>query len=381
MQMTRSTTLTNARLVLEDEVVAGHLVIRDGIIAEIGTGPTAGGIDCEGDYLCPGLVELHTDNLERHITPRPRVDWPHHAAIVAHDAELAGAGISTVFDAVRVGSILKSGGHAHGKYARKMTTGIIGLRRLHALRISHHIHLRAETCSETLIEELAEFGPDDGIGIVSLMDHTPGQRQFSDISKLRAYVSGKSGLDDAGFADYCAYLTGLYDRLGPAHEAATVAFAHGVGAVLASHDDTTAAQVATSVRHGVRLAEFPTTAEAARACRAAGVAVIMGAPNLIRGGSHSGNVAAADLADLGLLDILSSDYVPAALLQGAVALGDRWGNMARGIATATAAPATAAGLPDRGRIAIGLRADLLRFRTVANVPVSRGLWVAGQRVA
>lgn len=381
MQMTRTTILTNARLVLPDEVIAGHVVIRDGIIAAIGHGPAAGGIDCEGDHLCPGLVELHTDNLERHLTPRPRVDWPHHAAIVAHDAELAGTGISTVFDAVRVGSILNSGRHSYGKYARQMATEILGMRRLGALRISHLIHLRAETCSETLIEELAEFGPDDGIGIVSLMDHTPGQRQFTDVSKFQAYVTGKSGLDDAAFNDYCAYLTGLYDRLGAAHEGATVAFAQGVGAVLASHDDTTAAQVATSVAHGVRLAEFPTTVAAARACRDAGVAVIMGAPNLIRGGSHSGNVAAAELADLGLLDILSSDYVPASLLMGAVMLGERWGDMARGIATATAAPARAAGLADRGRIAVGLRADLLRFGRVGGVPVPRGLWVAGQRVA
>jgi alpha-D-ribose 1-methylphosphonate 5-triphosphate diphosphatase len=378
--MTQETVLSNARLVLGDQVMPGHVVIRDGLIAEVGAGP-ARGIDCAGDYLCPGLIELHTDNLERHITPRPKVDWPHHAAIVAHDAELAGAGIATVFDAVRAGSILNSGRHGYSKYARAMTTEIIGMRRLGALRINHLIHLRAETCSETLIEELDEFGPADGIGIVSLMDHTPGQRQFTDISKFAAYVQGKSGMDEAAFRAYCDYLTGLYERLGAAHEAATVAAARRYGAVLASHDDSTAAQVAASVAHGVRLAEFPTTAEAAGACRAAGVAVIMGAPNLVRGGSHSGNVAAADLADAGLLDILSSDYVPAALLMGAVMLGQRWADMARGIATVTAAPARAAGLTDRGAIAPGLRADLLRFSLTGQVPVTRGLWVGGQRVA
>ena len=165
------------------------------------------------------------------------------------------------------------------------------------------------------------------------------------------------------------------------HEAAAVEAARRFGATLASHDDTTAAHVATSAAHGITVAEFPTTHEAAAACRAYGIAVIMGAPNLIRGGSHSGNVAAADLADSGLLDILSSDYVPAALLQGAVALGLRWGDMARGIATVTDAPARAAGLTDRGRLAPGLRADLLRFRLVAGMPVTRELWVQGRRVA
>jgi len=380
MGMTQTTVLSNARVVLEREVIHGHVVIAGGLIAAVGQGP-ATGIDCEGDYLVPGLIELHTDNLERHIAPRPKVDWPHHAAIVAHDAELAGAGISTVFDAVRAGSILRGGRHGYVKYARAMATEILGMRRLGALRINHLLHLRAETCSETLIEELEEFGPADGIGIVSLMDHTPGQRQFTDVTKFGAYVQGKSGMDEASFRAYCDYLTGLYDRFGPAHEAATVAAARRFGAVLASHDDSTAAQVAASVAHGVTLAEFPTTAEAAQACRAAGVGVIMGAPNLVRGGSHSGNVAAADLADAGQLDILSSDYVPAALLMGAVMLGARWDDMARGIACVTAAPARACGLADRGRIAPGLRADLLRFAVTAQVPVTRGLWVAGQRVA
>lgn len=388
MGMTQTTILSNARLILPGAVIRGHVVIRDGLIAEVGQGPvqdwvqdSAQRFDCEGDYLCPGLIELHTDNLERHISPRPGVDWPHHAAIVAHDAELAGAGISTVFDAVRAGSILRGGRHGYVKYARAMATEILGMRRMGALRISHLLHLRAETCSETLIEELDEFGPADGIGIVSLMDHTPGQRQFTDVSRFAAYVQGKSGMDEAGFRAYCDHLTGLYDRLGPAHEAATVAAARRFGAVLASHDDSTAAQVAASVGYGVRLAEFPTTRAAAQACRDAGVAVIMGAPNLVRGGSHSGNVAAADLADAGLLDILSSDYVPAALLMGAAMLGARWGDMARGIACVTAAPAQACGLADRGRIAPGLRADLLRFRLVGQVPLTAGLWVAGLRVA
>ncbi len=188
-------------------------------------------------------------------------------------------------------------------------------------------------------------------------------------------------MDKPAFEAHVAFLAGLYDRYGPAHEAATVAAARRYGATLASHDDTTAAHVATSAAHGITVAEFPTTTDAATACHAHGIAVIMGAPNLIRGGSHSGNVAAATLADAGLLDILSSDYVPAALLQGAVALGMRWGDMARGLATVTAAPARAVGLTDRGRLAPGLRADLLRFRLVNGHPVTRGLWVAGQRAA
>ena len=136
----------------------------------------------------------------------------------------------------------------------------------------------------------------------------------------------------------------MQEQFGPAHEAATVAAANRLGAVLASHDDTTPAQVATSHAHGVTLAEFPTSVAAADACHAHGIATIMGAPNLIRGGSHSGNVAASDLAARDRLDILSSDYVPASLLLAAVRLGLIWDDLPRGMATVTTAPAQAAGL-------------------------------------
>ncbi len=213
------------------------------------------------------------------------------------------------------------------------------------------------------------------------MDHTPGQRQFTDISKFEEYVCGKHGMSRADFQEYSEFLFDLQKRVGARHEAASVAAAERFGAVLASHDDTTGAQVATSQKYGVHMAEFPTTEEAAAACRNAGIATIMGAPNLVRGGSHSGNVAASDLAEAGLLDILSSDYVPAALLMGGMMLADLWGNVAKGLATVTAAPAHATGLDDRGRIEIGKRADLIRFRRVAGVSQVRETYVLGRRVA
>ena len=377
------TILANATLVLPREVLRGSLTLSEGRIAAIEPGGAvpSGAVDCEGDVLAPGLIELHTDNLERHIQPRPKVDWPHAAAIVAHDAELAGVGITTVFDAMRVGSVVTNTKSRYPKYARGLATELLAMRASGALRISHFLHLRAEVCSETLVAELEEFGPEDRVGIVSLMDHTPGQRQFRDVSKLAQYVMGKHNLTEEDFAQHVANLQRLRDIYGDDHEAAAVAEARRFGAVLASHDDTTAGQVATSAGYGIRLAEFPTTVEAARACRDHGIAVMMGAPNLIRGGSHSGNVAARDLAEAGLLDILSSDYVPAALLNGALMLADLWGDLARGIATVTAAPAAAAGLADRGRIEPGARADVIRVARAGGTAVVRGSWVQGGRVA
>ncbi|MEH6774469.1 MAG: alpha-D-ribose 1-methylphosphonate 5-triphosphate diphosphatase [Cereibacter changlensis] len=377
------TILANATLVLPGEVRRGSLRLQDGQIAEIGSGTTvpAGAVDCGGDLLLPGLIELHTDNLERHIEPRPKVDWPHAAAIVAHDAELAAVGITTVFDALRVGSVVSKAKGNYGEYARVLADEILDLRAKGALRISHFLHLRAEICSETLVEEMAKFGPEDRIGIVSLMDHTPGQRQFRDTQQLKHYVCGKHGYSEAEFADHVASQQALQQRFGALHEATAVAEARRYGAVLASHDDTDAAHVVQSAAHGAHFAEFPTTVEAAEACRAHGIGVMMGAPNLIRGGSHSGNVAAKTLAEADLLDIVSSDYVPSALLLAALMLGDLWGDVARGVATVTEAPAAAAGLDDRGRLEIGKRADVIRVARLAGACAVRGTWVRGERVA
>ncbi len=381
--MTSDLILANATLLLPAETLRGAVMVRDGAIAAIDAGAAVppGAVDCEGDFVAPGLVELHTDNLERHIAPRPKVEWPHEAAIIAHDAELASTGITTVFDAIRAGSVATDGVHGYERYARRVADEILALRAAGALKISHHLHLRAEICSETLEEELAEFGPEDRIGIVSMMDHTPGQRQFRDVSKFADYLRGKHSLGEEGIEKYFDHLRGLSDRLGAKHEAATAAAAKRFGAALASHDDTTAEQVSASQAHGVRLAEFPTTEEAAEACRGAGIAVIMGAPNLVRGGSHSGNVAAQALAEADRLDILSSDYVPASLLMGAVRLGAIWGDMARGLAAVTAAPAAGAGLADRGRLEPGLRGDLIRFCTRGLTPALRGVWAQGRQVA
>ena len=373
------TVFRNARLVAPDGVRAGALKIVGDRIADISAG-AATGEDCEGDLLAPGLVELHTDNLERHLEPRPGVAWPIEAAVLAHDAEFAANGVTTLFDAIRIGSVVSIRKGGYGKYARGAADAILGLKRQGALRIDHHLHLRAEICSETLLAEMDEFTPDDDIRLVSLMDHTPGFRQFRDVEKLRQYHEGRQAKHGLDFDEYLAFLTDLSTRVAPDHEAGAVARARALGAVLASHDDTDPAHVIASARHGARIAEFPTTLEAAQASRDHGLAVMMGAPNLLRGASHSGNVAAGDLARAGLLDILSSDYAPSSLLMAAVKLGEETGDLSAGFRTVTQAPAQAAGLTDRGALIPGLRADLIRVCDRFAAPRVRGVWVGGVRV-
>ena len=377
------TVFANAKIITENAIIHGTIMFADGVISSIdsGTRVPLGAIDCEGDYVAPGLIELHTDNLERHLTPRPKVNWPKRAAVLGHDRELAGAGITSVFDALRVGSEADQNRQGYLRYARETVDHILDQINHRALKVSHHIHLRAELCTETLVEELYEFSENDRVRLVSLMDHTPGQRQFRDSSKHREYLVGKHGYNDAEVEAHWTKLRELQTLYLEKNRAATVAYATEVGAILASHDDTTLEDVLESDRLGITVAEFPTTLEAAEACRAKAQFIVMGAPNIVRGGSHSGNVAAQELARGGLLDILSSDYVPAALLNAAVSLGTLLEDMAAGIRTVTACPADAVGFDDRGRIAPEKRADLVRFAMHDGLPIIKSVWSRGQRIA
>ena len=157
--------------------------------------------------------------------------------------------------------------------------------------------------------------------LISLMDHTPGQRQFRDLDKYFTYYSGNPDVAWPRWRNSSSSVQGRCGAaLGKPSAHRRTRQAHGVA--LASHDDTTLEEVALAHSEGVGIAEFPTTIEAAIASRAVGMATVMGAPNVVRGGSHSGNASARELAEAGQLDILSSDYVPAALLMAAFRLAD-----------------------------------------------------------
>ena len=235
-----------------------------------------------------------------------------------------------------------------------------------------------------VVEEAAELIGRSDVRLASLMDHTPGQRQFRDESKLRDYYRGKKGglsdtqLDELFRKRYeyqAAYFADNYRQL--------VELARAHGTPLASHDDTTLDHVSDAIRDKVAIAEFPTTVEAAHALHKAGIRVLMGAPNLVRGGSHAGNVATAELAEAGVLDVLSSDYMPASLLMAAVKLPEAVPGfgLAAAIRTVTKTPAEAVGLSDRGEIAVGRRADLIRVHVARDLPVVRSVWREGGRVA
>ncbi|MEM9221662.1 MAG: alpha-D-ribose 1-methylphosphonate 5-triphosphate diphosphatase [Pseudomonadota bacterium] len=374
------TVYANAKIVLESEVVEGHMAVADGRIAAIDHGP-AKGEDFGGDYIVPGLVELHTDHLEVHVAPRPGVRWDVTAAIQAHDAQIAASGITTVLDALRVG--LDTDGSLTSKDSREIADAILASQAEGRLRAEHRFHLRCEVSDEHAIPGYNLFEGLSAVDLISLMDHTPGQRQFQTMDSYKLYFQTKKGMTDEEFDHFQRTRRSRAAIWSDRNRRELAERAKARGTVIASHDDATEDHVAEAVRDGVTLAEFPTTFKAADASRAAGMMVLMGGPNMVRGSSHSGNVSAADLADRDSLDILSSDYVPFSLLQGAFALADRprWG-LPRAIATVTRAPARAVGLTDRGVLEAGARADFVRVRRPeGGVPVVCGVWREGQRVA
>lgn len=373
--------LSNARIVLADVVIDGSVVVREGRIAEISTGTSRIGEDMGGDYLIPGLVELHTDHLEQHYAPRPGVRWNPVAAVLAHDAQVASSGVTTVFDALRCG--MDDFADLTGKDMRLLALAIDCCVAGDKLRADHRIHLRCEVSSPDCLDAFALFEDIKRIKMASLMDHSPGQRQFASIDNYAHYYKKKLKLTDTEFQLFCDQRVADSKENSQPNRRAVAKFCHAHGIVLASHDDATLEHVAEAVIDGVRVAEFPTTIEAARASREAGMAVLMGGPNLVRGNSHSGNVSARALAELGLLDILSSDYIPFSLLQaGFLLTGVVEGiSLPQAIAMITKKPAEAVGLSDRGAIEIGKRADLVRVDNGDDVPVVRTVWREGRRVA
>ena len=376
----------NAQLVLPHEVVSGSVAVVDGRIASVeqGAALNAVGWDLEGDYLMPGFVEMHTDNFERHLMPRPKVQWAEMPALLAHDAEVAASGITTVFDALGVGDADPDS--LRGSTWDAVLNVLEFCSTENLLRADHHLHVRCELPAPNTIDLFAPFQGHPRLSLISLMDHTPGQRQWENIDVARVYYTGKKGWSNDKFERQVLHAAELQARYAAPHRDYFVNYCHTHQIALASHDDTTPSHVLQAHAEGASMSEFPTTLLAAQTAHAHGLLTVMGGPNVVRGGSHSGNVSAAELARHGLLDIVSSDYVPGSLLSAVVRLvDDGIYSLPQAVATVTHNPAQATGLKDRGQLAVGLRADLIQVRFVAlpqggRHAVVRAVWREGRRV-
>jgi alpha-D-ribose 1-methylphosphonate 5-triphosphate diphosphatase len=378
--MNIETIFTNAMLVLPDQTLAGTLVMRGDTIAEVAPGRSSapGAVDLDGDYLVPGVVDVHTDNLERQVLPRSLARWPSRSAMVAHDAQCAAAGVTTILDALCLGDL--------GFDAGRIQTFHDGVADLDALtptgllKSQHYLHLRCEIPALDMLRCFDTVAEHPLVRMISLMDHSPGVGQYANLEFYRN-LRRRGGLDEASVDRRIAELQDQRARVREPNRRALLDRVKGRGIALASHDDRTVEEIAENARDGIRISEFPVTMAAAEAAKAAGMDVIAGAPNIVRGGSHSGNIAAADLLRSGWVDVFASDYVPPALIEAAFRVArDGLAELPEAVAMITSRAAALAGLTDRGRLAERQRADLVRVRLHEALPVVRQVWSGGERV-
>lgn len=372
---------TNYRLQLPHGEVLGTLVVRDGTIADVQSGVVSQGQNGNGHYLLPGLVELHTDNFEQRLSPRPKVHWPMDVAAVYHDRDVAAAGITTVCDAIAVGDITPT--------SMRMTQFDPMIKTIHQglmegrFAVDHRLHLRCELGYELVHEVAATYANHPLLALISLMDHTPGQRQFAQIDKYKEYYQGKHGVSADQMEGFIQGRMEAQQRHAEENRRKLVGLTQKHQICLASHDDATPEHVQEAIQDGAEIAEFPTTLEAAKAAHRHGLQVLMGAPNLILGKSHSGNVSAMVLVEQDLVDIISSDYVPQSLLQAMFLIAQQQQKpLYEAMELFTSNPAKAIGLDcDRGSLEIGKRADLITVHHDGVVPRLTAVYRQGQRIA
>lgn len=375
--------INNVKLILEDEVVSGSLEVRDGVIRAFAETQSRqpGAHDGDGGWLMPGLIELHTDNLDKFFTPRPKVDWPAHSAMSSHDALMVASGITTVLDAVAIGDVRDGGDRLEN--LEKMINAVEDSQKRGLNRAEHRLHLRCELPHHTTLPLFEKLVGREPVALVSLMDHSPGQRQYASYEKYREYYQGKYHLTDEQMDQFEQEQLALAAQWSLPNRLAIAAICNARNLPLASHDDATREHVVESHQLGSVIAEFPTTFAAAEASREHGLSVLMGAPNIVRGGSHSGNVAAHKLAQLGMLDILSSDYYPASLLDAVFRVASDEENdftLQKAVHLVTKNPAQALNLNDRGVIAEGKRADLVLAHHKGDHVRIDHVWREGKRV-
>jgi alpha-D-ribose 1-methylphosphonate 5-triphosphate diphosphatase len=372
---------TNAILLLPEAAISGTIVLDGATLRDIqpGRSHVPAAIDLDGDFLLPGAVDLHTDNLERQVEPRAGARWPSRAAFLAHDAQCAAAGITTVLDSFCLGDL----GFDEDRTRTSLdgVADLVALQQAHLLKSDHRLHLRCEVPADGTPDLLAELADHPALAMVSLMDHTPGMGQYGDLARYRQ-MRRRDGESPENIEARILTLTARRARLYAANRAALLGLLRDRPVAIASHDDRTEAEIAANTADGIKLSEFPVTLAAAMAARAAGMRIIGGAPNIVRGGSHSGNVSAMALLQAGLIDALASDYVPASLIHAAFVIAETGMlDLTRAVALVSDAPARMIGLQDRGRIAPGLRADLVRMRLHDGMPVLRAVYCAGERIA
>jgi alpha-D-ribose 1-methylphosphonate 5-triphosphate diphosphatase len=371
--------LVNARIVLPEEVLEDSaLLIEDGRIAAIEPAGSHGApvVDLQGQLLMPGLVDLHCDAIEKEVEPRSRVHFPLDFALAQVDRRNAISGITTPYHALSFSN--REWGVRNNQTAAALARAIHAFRD-HGL-VDNRVHLRYEITDAGALPIIMELVDERAADLVSVMDHSPGQGQFKTLEAYLEYMMGNHGLDRAQ-AEEAAQAKlraaeGAVERI--EH---LIVHAQRAGVATASHDDDSVHRIATIRNLGVTISEFPINLDTAKAAVSCGLATILGAPNVLRGGSQSGSMRAIDGIKAGVTTCLCSDYQPSTLIAAAFTVLEQSDlTLPQAVALVTANPANACGLTDRGRIAAGLRADLAAVTRLGKLPQISHVWSAGRLV-
>ncbi|MGY6273403.1 alpha-D-ribose 1-methylphosphonate 5-triphosphate diphosphatase [Achromobacter denitrificans] len=375
----QSTYLTHARVVMADRVLEDSAVLIDDgrIVAIEPAGARAGReIDLEGQTLLPGLIDLHCDAIEKEAEPRSRVLFPLDFAVAQVDRRNAAAGITTPYHALSFAN--SEWGVRNNETAAEVVRAVRAFRR-HSL-VDNRVHCRYEVTDATSVDVLRALMDEGAVDLLSVMDHSPGQGQFKTLESYLQYMMGNHAMS-RGEAEEAAQAKTRAKDGAVARVEALLSHAQGLGIPTASHDDDSIHRIATMRNLGVAMSEFPITLDTARAAVSCGLPTILGAPNVLRGQSQSGSMRAIDAVRAGVASCLCSDYQPSTLIAAAFAVAAQTDlTLPQAAALVTLNPAQACGLADRGRIAPGLRADLVAVARVGGQPLISHTWSAGRLV-
>lgn len=379
--------LHNVRAVLPDRIVEDAVVVvEDGCIADVRErthGRPSGSIDGHGSFCLPGLVDCHSDGLEKEISPRPNVVLPVDFALRSYEARVRSAGVTTLYHGIGY-----QNGTRHSRTierAEAMVTALHNRRVEHDALVDHRILYRLDARYPEGYAALGSrfavgMGPLEPCPYVSYEDHTPGQGQYKDAATYRAWIAGSDeniGKDpDVELARVISERDALIEYRAE-NLKWLAALASDKRVRLVCHDPTSREDIENALRWPAAVAEFPTTLEAAQAARDHGMPTVMGSPNVMRGGSHSGNVSAEELVRRELCTALASDYQPATMLAAAFQLAERGSaTLPAAVKLVTTGPATMLGLADRGTLELGQRADMMLCHFDGRWPTVRQVWRA-----
>jgi len=378
--------ITNGKIVTPDEIIENQILLIDKGRIHSFSQNTDGAetvVDAQGRYILPGLIDVHSDKIEQFIQPRPTSQMDFAFAFNACERDLLSSGITTMYHSIALfqDELFGKSPLRTSENVKKITDLIVG-NQPHGRLIRHRVHLRIEIDNLDAYDLVQDMIRQGKVHQISFMDHTPGQGQYRNLEVYYDSISPRGGkeIETMGFEGVLEHhKTKQTLSLRQMKELAALARANEIA--VASHDDDCDEKLAINKEIGVDISEFPISLDVAKSAKAQGLFTVVGAPNILRGCSHSGNMSGAEAVLEDLADIICSDYYPAAILHSVFHMHTKYGvPLPQMVNRVTFNPARAMGTADDyGSIEPGKKADLLIVDMIANSPAITHVFVDGNQ--